>query len=237
MSGIWRLGTIGPTIPSIYLDKRLENNKDYGISLFKPDTSTCMNWLNSKPNIGSVVYVSFGSLAVLGAELMAEIAWGLKASNCHFLWIVRESEESKLPNNFKEEIREKGLILNWCPQMEVLAHEGLGCFVTHCGYNSVLEALSLGVPMLAMPQWLDQATNAKQVEDVWGIGIRVVADEKSIVGKEVIKQGIKELIEGKRGKEIKKNAMKWKKLAIETVDEGGSSDKNIDEFVSKLLFS
>ncbi|MBA0746516.1 hypothetical protein Gogos_009024, partial [Gossypium gossypioides] len=96
-----------------------------------------MRWLNTKPN-GSVVYVSFGSLAEVGVEQMAEIAWGLIGTNAYFLWVVREPEESKLPNNFKHMTREK-----------------------------VLEALGLGVPMVAMPQWADQATNAKHVEDVW----------------------------------------------------------------------
>ncbi|OMO72426.1 UDP-glucuronosyl/UDP-glucosyltransferase [Corchorus olitorius] len=234
MPEIWKLGTIGPTIPSMFLDKRLENNKDYGMSLLEQNTSTCMNWLNSKPN-GSVVYVSFGSMAELGLEQMAEIALGLKESNYYFLWVVRKSEESKLPNNFKVEIGEKGLIVAWCPQLEVLKHESLGCFLSHCGYNSVLEALCLGVPMLAMPQWADQATNAKHVEDVWKIGIRPSLDEKGIVRKEVIKQCINEMMQGEMGKEMKKNADKWKNLAREAVDDGGSSDTNIDEFVSKLV--
>ncbi|XP_022726996.1 UDP-glycosyltransferase 74G1-like [Durio zibethinus] len=236
MSEIWKLGTIGPTIPSMYLDKRLKDNKHYGISLFKPNTSSCMSWLNSKPN-GSVVYVSFGTLAEVVVEQMAEIAWGLKESNCNFLWVVRESEEAKLPDNFKEEIGEKGLLVAWCPQLEVLVHKSLGCFLTHCGYNSVLEALGLGVPMVAMPQWADQATNAKHVEDIWGTGIRAFPDEKGIVRRETIKHCIEELIMGvsERAKEIKKNTNKWKNLAREATDDGGSSDKNIDEFVAKVL--
>ncbi|EOY01365.1 hypothetical protein QUC31_013821 [Theobroma cacao] len=234
MSEIWKLGTVGPTIPSMHLDRRLEGNKDYGMNLFNPNTNTCMNWLNGKPN-GSVVYVSFGSLADLGVEEMAEIAWGLKVSNFYFLWVVRESEETKLPYNFKEETGEKGLMVEWCPQLEVLAHDSVGCFLTHCGYNSVLEALCLGVPMLGMPQWADQATNAKHVEEIWGIGIRAFPDEKGIVRGEIIQQCIKELMEGERGKQVKENANKWKNLARDATDEGGSSDKNIDEFVAKLL--
>ncbi|XWS22965.1 hypothetical protein CRYUN_Cryun29cG0080800 [Craigia yunnanensis] len=127
-------------------------------------------------------------------------------------------------------------MVTWCAQLEVLEHESVGCFLTHCGYNSVLEALGLGVPMAAIPQWTDQATNAKHVEDIWGIGIRAFPDEKGIVRREIIKQYINELIMGgERGKDIKKNANKWKNLAKEAADEGRSSDKNIDEFVAKLL--
>jgi len=142
MAKIWRLRTIGPTIPSMFLDKRLEDDKNYGFSIFKPSTDTCMKWLHDQPK-GSVVYVSFGSVAALEVEQMEEIAWGLRMSNNCFLWVVRESEEAKLPKNFVEETSEKGLVVHWCPQLEVLTHEAVGCFVTHCGWNSTLEALSL----------------------------------------------------------------------------------------------
>lgn len=82
---------IGPMIPSFYLDKQLEDDREYGLSLFKPDPDGCNEWLDSKET-ASVVYVSFGTLAALGEEQMAEIAWGLKRSGCCFLWVVRESE-------------------------------------------------------------------------------------------------------------------------------------------------
>ncbi|XWS75971.1 hypothetical protein CRYUN_Cryun01aG0137100 [Craigia yunnanensis] len=83
---------------------------------------------------------------------MTELGWALKGSNCYFLWVVRKTEEAKLPKNFIEETWEKGLVVTLCPQLEVLSHESIGCFLTHCDFNSVLESLSLGVPMLAMPQ-------------------------------------------------------------------------------------
>jgi len=168
---------------------------------------------------------------------MAEVAWGLKNSNCYFLWVVRASEEKKLPSNFLQETTEKGLVVTWCPQLDVLAHKAIGCFMTHCGWNSTLEALSLGVPMVAMPQWTDQPTNAKFIVDVWRVGIRIKVDEKGIVTKEEIEMCVGEVMEGERGKEMKKNSMRWKELAIEAVDEGGSSDKNIEEFLAKLAHS
>ncbi|PON65923.1 UDP-glucuronosyl/UDP-glucosyltransferase [Trema orientale] len=235
MEKLWPpIRAVGPTVPSMYLDKRLENDKDYSIYLWKPNTDACISWLNDK-SLRSVVYVSFGSLSALEAEQMRELAWGLKRSNNCFLWVVRESEETKLPLElFKDETFEKGLIVNWCPQLAVLAHKSVGCFVTHCGFNSTLEALSLGVPLVAMPQWTDQMTNAKYVEDVWGVGIRARPDEKGIVRREVVENCIKELMEGEKGKEIKKNVIKWRDLAREAVSQGGSSDRNIDEFIAKL---
>ncbi|XP_040952742.1 UDP-glycosyltransferase 74G1 [Gossypium hirsutum] len=174
MSSFWNVMTIGPTIPSMYLDKRLDDDKDYGMNLFNPETDACRSWLNGKPN-GSVVYVSFGSLALPEANQMQELALALKGSDCNFLWVVRETTEmAKLPTHFIEETKEKGLVVTWYNQLEVLSHDLICCFLTHCGLNSVLEALSLGVLMLEMPFWTDQITNAKLVEDVYGaLGLRV----------------------------------------------------------------
>ncbi|KAK0586880.1 hypothetical protein LWI29_013864 [Acer saccharum] len=236
MSKLWKVGTVGPTLPSMYLDKRLENDKDYSINLFEPKTSTCMSWLNDKP-IGSVVYVAFGSVASPVPEQMEELAWGLKGINCYFLWVMSDSMKTKLPNKFIEEISDQGLVVSWCSQLEVLAHKSIGCFVTHCGLHSVMEAMSFGVPMVGMPLFVDQQTNGKFMEDVWRSGIRVLPDETGIVGRQVFQKSIKEIMEGEKGIEIKKNVMKWKELAKEAVDEGGSSDKNINEFVAKLLLS
>ncbi|EEF32573.1 UDP-glucosyltransferase, putative [Ricinus communis] len=235
MASKWPIIPIGPTIPSMFLDKRLKDDKDYGVSLFKPNSDTCMKWLDSKEP-SSVVYVSFGSLAALGEDQMAQLAWGLKRSNNNFLWVVRESEEKKVPPNFIEETtEEKGLVVTWSPQLKVLAHRSVGCFLTHCGWNSTLEALSLGVPMVAMPQWSDQSTNAKFVTDVWRVGVRVEVDQNGIVTREEIEKCIREVMEGETGKGMRMNSEKWKELARITVDEGGSSDKNIEEFVSRLV--
>ena len=225
--------TIGPTIPSIYLDKRVENDEDYDLNLFKLDT-TSTSWLSTKPP-GSVVYVSFGSMANLSINQMEELAWGLKQTNFYFLWVVRSSEVAKIPDRFVEEMGDKGLISNWIPQTEVLANEAVGCFFTHCGWNSTIEAMCLGVPMVSMPQWTDQTTDAKFVEDIWKVGVRVKVDGNGIVSREEIESCIRQVLEGEKGKVMKENAKKWKELAIEAVSEGGSLEKNIDEVVSKIL--
>ncbi|CDP13108.1 unnamed protein product [Coffea canephora] len=207
MAKILPVKTIGPTIPSVYLEKRLEDDKQYGLNLFKPMTNACMSWLNER-SISSVVYVSFGSLAKLEVKQMEELAWGLRASSYHFLWVL-----------------------------DVLAHKSIGCFITHCGWNSTLEALSLGVPMIGMPQWTDQSTNAKFVKDIWKMGIKAQPDENGIVRRDVIGQCISIVMEGEIGQEIRKNAKKWKDLARQALEEGGSSDENTKDFVSKLIQS
>nr|DAD25173.1 TPA_asm: hypothetical protein HUJ06_026637 [Nelumbo nucifera] len=228
------LRAIGPTIPSMYLDKQVEDDSDYGLHLYKPDSGDCINWLNKRAE-GSVVYVSFGSMAALSVEQMEEIAWGLRRSDSYFLWVVRRSEAEKLPSKFVEETSDKGLIVTWCPQLEVLTHNTVGCFVTHCGWNSTLEGVSLGVPMVGIPQWTDQIPNAKFVQDIWGMGLRAQPNEKGIVSREEVERCVREIMEEEKVKEIRKNAIKWRDLAREAVGEGGTSDKNIDEFVVTLV--
>ncbi|CAI0414163.1 unnamed protein product [Linum tenue] len=234
--------TIGPTIPSMYLDKQFPNDTDYGFSIFKPMNEICMNWLGDKPK-GSVVYVSFGSLADLGTEQMVELCFGLKNSGHYFLWVVRESEQSKLPYDFsstgeEQKAGKKGLIVPWCQQLHVLASGVVGCFVTHCGWNSTLEAVSLGVPMVAMPQWADQATNAKYVTDVWRVGVRARSGGDGgdgLVKREEIERCVREVMEGEKAVEIRRNGDKWKKVMKDAVSEDGSSDRNVREFVDSLI--
>ncbi|KAL4322416.1 hypothetical protein AHAS_Ahas14G0208300 [Arachis hypogaea] len=230
---IWpKYRTIGPNIPSKFLDKRVKEDEEYDVTQFKSE-DYCIEWLADKPK-GSVIYVSFGSMVPFDEEQLREIAYGLRNSDRYFLWVVRASEETKLPKDFVKK-SEKGLIVTWCSQLKVLAHEAIACFVTHCGWNSVLEALSLGVPTIAIPKWADQSTNAKYIEDVWKVGIRVPIDEKRIVRREDLNNCIKELMESEKGEEIKRNAIEWRTLMTRAASEGGSSHKNVIEFVNSLF--
>ncbi|KAL9323462.1 hypothetical protein ACSQ67_008319 [Phaseolus vulgaris] len=229
---IWpKFRNIGPNIPSMFLDKKYKDDQDYGIAQF--ESEECLEWLDGKPK-GSVVYVSFGSLAMLGEGQMEEVACGLKQCSSYFLWVVRASEETKLPKDF-EKRSEKGLVVTWCSQLRVLAHEAIGCFVTHCGWNSILETLCLGVPTIAIPHWSDQATNAKLMTDVWKIGIRAPTDEKKIVQGETLKHCIREVMENEEGKGIKSNVMQWKSLALRAISEGGSSYESVIEFSNSIF--
>lgn len=225
--------SIGPTVPSKYLDNRIPENRDYGLSLFRPDAESCMNWLDSKED-RSVIYVSFGSIINLGEKQMDELARGLIDSKCNFLWVVRDPDESGIP--LYVTTYEKGLVVNWCPQLEVLSHRAVGCFITHCGWNSTLEAMISGVPMVGIPQRGDQPTDAKLIADVWEIGVRAKIDiENGTVTREEIAGLVKYVMHGEKGEDIRAKASKLKDLAIQSVSEGGSSDQNIMIFVSQLL--
>ncbi|KAK7381289.1 hypothetical protein VNO78_33863 [Psophocarpus tetragonolobus] len=231
---IWpRFRSIGPNIPSVFLDKSGQDDQDYEFTQFKGED--CMEWLNTKPK-GSVVYVSFGTMFALGETQMEEVASCLRECSSYFLWVVKASEDNRLPKDFEKKT-EKGLVVTWCSQLNVLAHEAIGCFVTHCGWNSTLETLCLGVPIIAMPFYSDQLTNAKLLTDVWKMGIRAPIDDDKIVQRGALRDCIREVMESEKGKEIKSNATQWKTLAVKATTQGGSSHRNILEFANSLCHS
>ncbi|KAG2649944.1 UDP-glycosyltransferase 79-like [Panicum virgatum] len=233
VASTWGAKTVGPTMPSVYLDNRLPNDASCGIHLHTPKTSQSKAWLDAHPSL-SVVYVSFGSIASLSSKQMAEIAEGLRNSGKPFLWVVRAKETWKLPATFADEVKDRGLIVPWCSQLEVLAHPSIGCFVTHCGWNSTLEAISAGVPMVAIPHWSDQPTNAKYVQDVWRVGVRVRPDSQGVMRREEVEMCVRQVMEGEMRKEFKKRALEWSNKAKKAMGKGGSSDINISDFLSKF---
>lgn len=209
------------------------------VDILKADD--CIGWLDSKPP-ASVVYISFGSIVSLKQEQIAELAYGLLDSGVSFLWAVRPAskdssyQEVVLPDGFLEKAGDKGKIVRWSPQEQVLAHPSVACFLTHCGWNSTLEALSSGMPVLAFPQWGDQVTDAKYLVDEFKVGIRMCRGEaeNKIIPREEVEKCLQEATSGPKAYEIKQNAMKWKELAAEAVAEGGSSDRNLQEFVDEI---
>ncbi|RVW84389.1 Crocetin glucosyltransferase, chloroplastic [Vitis vinifera] len=128
------------------------------------------------------------------------------------------------------------MLIQWCSQMEVLSHPSLGCFVTHCGWNSSIESLASGVPMIAFPQWADQGTNTNLIKDVWKTGARLMVNEEEIVTSDELKRCLELVMgDGEKGQEMRKNAKKWKILAKEALKEGGSSHKNLKNFVDEVI--
>ncbi|KAI3806296.1 hypothetical protein L1987_22195 [Smallanthus sonchifolius] len=190
----------------------------------------CIEWLNTKPK-SSVVYVSFGSVATLSMDQVEEIAIGLLETDRPFLWVVRDSEQvGRLSKT--EQLQKQGMIVNWCFQVAVLNNRSIGCFVTHCGWNSTVEALAAGVPLVVFPQWSDQPTNAKMVEDVWKTGVRVKRRERDEVveGREIYRCVEMVMARDDSG-EIRRNAHKWQDLATEALNNGGSSTINLQAFL------
>ena len=233
MASTWRAKMVGPTVPSAFLDNRLPDDVSYGIHLHTPMAAECKAWLDAQLT-QSVLYVSFGSMASLGPDQMSEVAEGLYGSGKPFLWVVRATETAKLPEGFADKAKATGLIVPWCPQLEVLAHPSVGCFMTHCGWNSTVEALSAGVPMVAMPNWSDQTTNAKYIQDVWRVGVRVRPDAQGVVRSGEVERRVREVMEGEMREEFRMRALEWSEKAKKSMSEGGTSDINISEFLSSF---
>ncbi|KAK8947299.1 hypothetical protein KSP39_PZI006605 [Platanthera zijinensis] len=191
----------------------------------------CLDWLD-KHRDRSVVYISAGSIVMLSSAEMQELAYGLKDSGRPFLWVVRENLRELLPAGYEEEIAAGGLglLVGWSPQEKVLAHRALACFVTHCGWNSTLELIAAGVPVVAYPQWGDQIPDAKFLCEVYGIGLRLPAP----AARTDVVNYLTAVIEGPDGEAMRKRAKEWRDVALAAVAPGGSSDRNIDKFVHDI---
>ncbi|KAH7569733.1 hypothetical protein ACOSP7_013396 [Xanthoceras sorbifolium] len=196
----------------------------------------CLQWLNSK-NSKSVVYVNFGSITVMTPQQMVEFAWGLANSEQYFLWIIRpdlvKGEAAMLPHEFVKATKERGLLASWCPQEQVMNHPSIGGFLTHSGWNSTIESVCGGVPMVCWPFFAEQQTNCRFVCTEWGIGMEIDNDVK----RDEVEKLVRELMEGKKGKKMRSKAMEWKKKAIEATSLHGSSYLNFNKLVEEVLLA
>ncbi|XP_059279744.1 7-deoxyloganetin glucosyltransferase-like [Lycium ferocissimum] len=214
-------------------DKNLE---DLGSNLWKEEPK-CLEWLDSKkPN--SVVYVNFGSITVMTKNQLIEFAWGLANSQLEFLWIIRPDivlgEETVLPPEFMEETKERGMLASWCSQEQVLNHPAIGGFLTHSGWNSTLESISSGVPMICWPFFAEQPTNCWFCCTKLGIGMEIDNNVK----RDQVEILVRELMAGEKGQEMKKKALELKKLAEEATQRpAGSSYVNINTLINEILIS
>ena len=229
---------IGPSIPRAFLQDPNSEDRQVGANPWKAADS--MEWLNEKDAM-SVLYISFGSILVLSEEQIKELALGIQQSGRNFVWVIRAPPGhghigEVLPEGFVEETKERGLVVDWCAQLEVLSHPSVGAFMSHCGWNSTLDALSLGVPMVTVGVWTDQPTNSKFVSDVWKTGVRIRMGDDGVVGREETERCIRAAMElgSEEGKQLRNNALKWKELLKSAASEGGSSHSNLNDFVQEI---
>ncbi|KAK8643403.1 hypothetical protein V6N13_012703 [Hibiscus sabdariffa] len=201
-----------------------------------PHDKTCISWLD-KQQPKSVIYVSFGSVAAIQETEFLEVAWGLANSKQPFLWVVRPGlvQGSKwrelLPNGFLEMVGERGHIVKWAPQQEVLLHPSTGAFWTHCGWNSTLESLCEGVPMICQPSFGDQMTDARFISHVWRVGIHL----ESKIERGEIEKAIRRLMVEPEGQEMRNRIKLLKQKMNLSLKPGGSSYKSLNNLVSHIL--
>ena len=190
----------------------------------------CVGWLDAQAP-RSVVYASLGSVVVLSAEELAEMAHGLASTGRPFLWVVRPDNSALLPEGYLNSIAGRGMVVPWSPQDLVLAHPSTACYLTHCGWNSTLETLAAGVPVAAFPMWGDQCTDAKYLVEELKMGVRVRAPLR----RDAVRDALENVVAGPDAGAMLDNARAWSVVARTAVAPGGSSDRHIQAFVDEFL--
>lgn len=229
---------VGPLLPPNVLSGRCDNSNSLSRASIFSEEDGCLEWLD-KQKAKSVLYISFGSIFRMSADQLLELAQGLEASQQPFLWAIRPDfvdggVKNKLPAGFLDRTKEKGCMVPWVPQLRVLAHPAVGGFLTHCGWNSTLESVTLGVPMLCWPDVGERRTNGRLVVSSWEVGLEFTrSGDGSIVGKEV-ERVIRELMEGKCGQEIMARAEKLHEDAMNAAKGGGSSCRMWETLVKDM---
>ncbi|XP_022730847.1 UDP-glycosyltransferase 71K1-like [Durio zibethinus] len=220
-----------------------------------------MKWLDDQPQ-SSVVFLCFGSMGSYGAPQVKEIALGLEQSGCRFLWSLRappslkpendasgivhhKNPKEMLPEGFIERIQGRGMICGWVPQVEVLAHKAIGGFVSHCGWNSILESLWFGVPIVTWPMFAEQQLNAYMMKE---LGVAVVLrldyrrdmlrldyrrDTSDVVMADEIGKAVRMVMDG--GSEVRKKVKEMAKMARKAITEGGSSINSIGRLIEDMI--
>lgn len=230
---------VGPVLPSAFMDGNDLTDKSTGASLLQ-EKSDCIKWLDSKQK-QSVLYISFGSLFKPSIAELEGLALGIKARKQSYLWVIRPSASFEdvseiLPKGFVEETRDFGLIIPWAPQVQVLSHPAVGAFLTHCGWNSTLESLSMGMPMISYPILLDQPTNSAFVCDVWKVGMALKRQDDGKLNSEEVEKVLRKVLQEDEGSQMRERAMKLRDAARQAVQaKQGSSYAHIQKFVQALV--
>ncbi|CAM6071635.1 unnamed protein product [Sphagnum tenellum] len=204
-------------------------------------------WLNMQPP-SSVLYIAFGTHATLSAAQILELAQGLEASNQSFLWVLRTPDQpsdssscsrhasgSVLPPGFKERTKGHGLCLSgWVPQKQILQHPATGGFLSHCGWNSTMESICEGIPLLAWPLKADQHMNCRFLVDTAKLAMEMKKGTDGFVSKQEVERNIRALMEEVEGESIKRNMKEMRSHARQAVAEGGTSKQNLEVYINYL---
>ncbi|BAF19890.1 cyanidin 3-O-rutinoside 5-O-glucosyltransferase [Oryza sativa Japonica Group] len=230
---------VGPVVP----DGEASLSSSSTDMFRRDDASACVDWLDTKP-ARSVVYVSFGTLLSMSKRQEEEMRRGLEATGRPYLWVARQGavdggatlDSAPTPaadaGGGGGEGDAQGMVVEWCDQMKVLSHPAVGCFVTHCGWNSALESITRGVPMVAVPQWTDQPTVAWLVEARMGAGVRARLDGEGVVERGELQRCVELAMAGGGDGGVRARAERWRERAAEAVAAGGSSERNLRAFAS-----
>ncbi|KAG5582786.1 hypothetical protein H5410_053413 [Solanum commersonii] len=199
-------------------------------SILQEDNS-CIKWLDRQaPN--SVLYVSLGSQMRIDDKELTETARGLANSDQPFLWVIRPGSvygfqgAEALPDGFEKIVGERGRIVKWAPQKQVLAHPAVAGFFTHCGWNSTLESILEEVPLICRPFVADQPVTARYLSQIYKVGF-----ELEVIERTVIEKTVRKLMLGEEGKDLKKRVVDMKQNIVAGMQIDGTSHKNLNDLV------
>ncbi|KAK7405353.1 hypothetical protein VNO78_06601 [Psophocarpus tetragonolobus] len=204
--------------------------------------SEVLRWLDAFEEDGSVLYVCFGSQKMLKKEQMEALALGLERSETRFVWVVKTPSTKEqilegyglVPDGFVDRVSGRGLVVTgWAPQVAILSHRVVGGFVSHCGWNSVLEAMVSGVAILGWPMEADQFVNAKMLVEDKGMAVRVCEGGDYVPDPDELGGVVKAVMCGESHE--KKRAKLMREEAVRAVSDGGESSIQVDELVKALL--
>ncbi|VVA96130.1 unnamed protein product [Arabis nemorensis] len=199
------------------------HSESTSLGSFLPQDRDCLDWLDRQIP-GSVVYVAFGSFGFMSKAQLEELAIGLELTKRPVLWVTGSGDQPPL-----KLVSDRVKLVRWAPQREVLSHRAIGCFVSHCGWNSTLEGAENGIPFLCIPYFADQFINKEYICDVWKIGLGLERDERGMVPRLEVKKKIDEIM-GDDG-EYKKRAMMVKEIVVKSIAKDGISHDNLRKFV------
>lgn len=231
-----KIYTIGPLHMCLKENLHAKSNLHHSNSFWHEDRN-CLSWLDKQPS-RSVIYCSFGSQITITKEELMEFWYGLANSGIRFIWVNRPrsivgmDEEFDIDQNFLDIIKKRGCIVSWAPQVEVLSHSAIGGFLTHSGWNSIMESISAGVPMICWPRYVDQLVNSRLVSQIWKIGV----DMKDSCNRVTIEKMVKEVMVHRR-QEFLENATKFSILAKNAILKGGSSYESLHNLINDISLS
>ncbi|KAK4343261.1 hypothetical protein RND71_036355 [Anisodus tanguticus] len=204
-----------------------------------------------KQDVNSVIFVSFGTTTTFSQEQVNEIALGFEQSNHKFIWVLREADKKmetekfeekdgkiELQKGFEERVEGRGMVVrNWAPQLEILGHSSTGGFLSHCGWNSCLESISMGVPLAAWPINHDQPFNAFFVTNLLKIGtpVRSWARREELVTASTIEKAVKTLMGTTEGEEMRQRAAELSNKVKSSVSRGRPARKEMEYFISRII--
>uniref|UniRef100_A0A0E0A1V2 Glycosyltransferase n=1 Tax=Oryza glumipatula TaxID=40148 RepID=A0A0E0A1V2_9ORYZ len=230
----------------LYQFKRMTEAKGVLKAEIGGERHACLAWLDAQPR-RSVVFLCFGSQGAFPAAQLKEIARGLESSGHRFLWVVRSPPEEQttspeldlerlLPAGFLERTKDRGMVVkNWVPQAEVVQHEAVGAFVTHCGWNSTLEAIMSALPMICWPLYAEQAMNKVIMVEEMKIAVSLDGyEEEGLVKAEEVEAKVRLVMETEEGRKLREKLVETRDMALDAITEGGSSEMAFDMFMRDL---